>query len=176
MLVSSPGRRLWIVLAMLCWGAPAFGQQPSSGSSGLDRLMRIPESVGYSTDEKGGASRAEWRKRFGDARNAVSNAEKALAASQSKLATVAESKGDWQFSPPGVPAQQPSEDSSSNFQLRELVRRQRGELDRARARLRELNVQANLAGVPEEWRGPSTDAHSSDGPGDGSGTGATLQR
>lgn len=178
MLPSSPGRTrrtLGIAIALVCSGLPALAQEPRSGSPGLDRLLRIPESVGYSTDEKGGATRSEWRQRFDDARGAVGSAERTLAASQTKLATVAGSKSEWQFSPPGVPSQ-PSEDSSSNFQLREQVRRQRGELDRARVRLRELDVQANLAGVPEEWRGPSTDARSSDAPGDGSGTGAKSQR
>jgi hypothetical protein len=168
--------RTAVSIALLL-GLPALGRaQPASGGSpGLDKLLRIPDSVGYSTDEKGGATRVEWRERFGDARLAVANAEKSLAATQAKLATAAGEKSEWQLTPPGVPSQA-SEDSSSNFQLREQVRRQRGELDRSRARLRELEIQANLAGVPEEWRDSSTDVGSGDVTGDGSGTGAKSSR
>ncbi len=151
-------------------GAPAFAQP------GLDKLLKIPDSTEYSTDLRGGASRAEWRQRFHEARTAVDAAQKALSESQSKLAKVASEKSEWQFSPPGVPSQQPSEDSSSNFQLREQVRRQRGELDRARVRLRELDVQANLAGVPADWRDASTESKPGDAAKDGSGTAAAQTR
>jgi hypothetical protein len=180
MLPSTPSRSKRAISTAVALGALAAiaaapAPAPAQSGPGLDRLLKIPDAVGYSTDEKGGATRAEWRQRFADARNAVGSAERALAASQSKLATAAGEKSEWQFSPPGVPSQ-PSEDSSSNFQLREQVRRQRGELDRARARLRELDVQANLAGVPEEWRESSTDAGSGDAVKNGSGTGATSKR
>jgi hypothetical protein len=180
-LQSSPGRRRSLPLAgallaaALLLGGPAHAQ-PGAASPSLDRLLKIPDATDYSTDVKGGASRAEWRQRFGDARSAVASAERALAASQAKLADSAGEKSEWQFSPPGVPAQEATQDSSSNYQLREQVRRQRGELDRSRARLRELDVQANLAGVPEEWRGSSTDAGSGDAAKNGSGTGAAAPR
>jgi hypothetical protein len=176
----SPARARRIALALvasLAAVAPVSAQPapPASGSPGLDKLLKIPDSVGYSTDEKGGATQAEWRERFGEARNALASAEKALADSQAKLATAAGEKSEWQFTPPGVPSQG-SEESSSNFQLREQVRRQRGEVDRARARLRELDIQANLAGVPEDWRAASTNPDSGDVAGDGSGTGAKSTR
>lgn len=154
----------------------AFAQAPRDGGPGLDRLLRLPDSVEFSSELKGGATRSEWRQRFSDARAALAKAEAALAESQDKLAAAAGEKSEWQFSPPGVPARQPSEDSSSNFSLREQVRRNRGEVDRAKARLRELNVEANLAGVPEEWRAPSTEPHPSDTAGDDSATRATTSR
>jgi hypothetical protein len=160
--------RLGVALAagVVGLGAPAAAQP------GLDKLLKIPDTTEYSTDLRGGAPRAGWRQRFHEARTAVDAAEKALAASQSKLATAAAEKSEWQFSPPGLPSAQPSEDSSSNFQLREQVRRQRGEVDRAHARLRELEVQANLAGVPADWRDPGTEANSGDAAKDESGTAA----
>lgn len=163
-------------IACVALASPAPAQEPRAGSPGLDRLLRLPDSVEFSSELKGGATRSEWRQRFGDARASLAKAEAALAESQGKLAAAAGEKSEWQFSPPGVPSQQPSEDSSSNFSLREQVRRNRGEVDRAKARLRELNVEANLAGVPEEWRGPSTEPHSGDAAGDGSATRATTSR
>lgn len=167
----------WIT-ALACAVLPiaALAQEPRSGSPGLDRLLRIPDSVEFSSELKGGATRAEWRGRFDDARSALAKAEASLAESQAKLAEAAGEKSEWQFSPPGVPAREVNEDSSSNFPLREQVRRNRGEVERAKARLRELDVQANLAGVPEEWRGPSTEADSGDAASDDSGTRATTSR
>jgi len=170
------GLGLLVAAAVASFAPRADAQPPTpTGSPGLDKLLKLPDSVEYSTDTRGGTSRAEWRQRFHDARTAVDAADRALAASQSKLATAAGEKSEWQFSPPGMPSQ-PSEDSSSNFQLREQVRRQRGELDRARARLRELDVQANLAGVPADWRGESTEMRSGDAAKDGSGTAAAGKR
>jgi len=166
---SARARRIVFAIAVSLGLSALALAQPTS--PGLDKLLKIPDADDYSTDMKGGATRAEWHERFGDARLAVATAEKTLAASQAKLATVAGEKGDWQLKPPGLPAAA-SEDSSSNFQLREQVRRQRSEVDRSRARLRELEIQANLAGVPEDWRGSSTNAASNDAAGDKTGTGA----
>jgi hypothetical protein len=158
-------------LAMLCMAlvGPAPWAHAQSGGPGLDRLLRLPDTIEYSTDQKGGATRLEWRQRFEEAHAALANAEKELAATQTKLSAAAGAKSEWQLAPPGVPAQA-SEDSSSSYQLREQVRRQRAEVDRSKARLRELDVEANLAGVPEEWRSASTNARSSDGASNGSGT------
>ena len=43
-------------------------------------------------------------------------------------------------------------DSPVDYQLREEVRRREAEVTRLETELRELEVEANLAGVPEEWR------------------------
>ncbi|RIL05080.1 MAG: hypothetical protein DCC71_11685 [Proteobacteria bacterium] len=148
----------------------AAGQGPD-----LDRLLKLPDSVEYTAEKKAGATRSEWRQRFSEARKAVDDAKSALETAQAELARVAGSKSEWQMAPPGLPAQ-PSEDSSSSFQLRQTVKRQRSELDRARARLRELEVEANLAGVPDDWRQPSTDTRSSHRPGDDSATAPAATR
>lgn len=58
----------------------------------------------------------------------------------------------WQMSAPGAPAG--SETSPMSFRLRQELRRQRDELASAERRLTELEVEANLAGVPEEWTRP----------------------
>jgi hypothetical protein len=162
--------RCLALAAILLSPAMATGQGPD-----LDRLLKLPDSVEFTSEKKAGATRSEWRQRFSEAREAVGDAETELEKAQAELAKVAGSKSEWQMAPPGLPAQ-PSEDSSSSFQLRQTVKRQRAELDRARARLRELEVEANLAGVPEEWRQSSTDTRSSDRSGDDSATAPAATR
>ncbi len=92
----------------------------------------------------------------------MKSADTALKKAQDELAEVAGSKDEWQFSPPGLPAEPGDEDTTSSFQLRQEVKRQRSEVDRSRSRLRDLEVEANLDGVPDDWRDPSTEARSGD--------------
>jgi hypothetical protein len=40
----------------------------------------------------------------------------------------------------------------SNYQLSMEIKRQRGEVRRAEQALSDLEVEANLAGVPDDWR------------------------
>lgn len=144
-----------------------MGQSPPA----LDQLMKLPDSVEFSSEKRGGATRSEWRQRFEDARERVDAAAAALAKAQEQLASVVGSKNDWQFTPPGLPAGAAT-DSTANFQLRQEVKRQRSELARAKLRLRDLQIEANLAGVPEDWRGESTDASSGGGSATEGGAGA----
>ena len=156
---------LFALVATAVLATPAIAAGPGSSDPGgpdLDQLLKLPTSVEYSTEKKGGATRSEWRQRFHDARASAQAADKALKKAQDELAEVAGSKDDWQFTPPGLPAGANDEDSTSSFKLRQEVKRQRSEVERSRARLRELEVQANLGGVPEDWRDPSTEARSGD--------------
>jgi hypothetical protein len=131
------------------------------GGPNLDQLLKLPGSVEYQTEKKGGATRSEWRQRFHEARVGVEDAEKQLKVAQDKLAEVAGAKSEWQFTPPGVPTgASENTEGTSSFQLRQDVKRRRNEVDRAKARLRELEVEANLAGIPEAWRASSTEARS----------------
>jgi len=156
---------LLALVAAAVLAAPAIAAGPGSSDPGgpdLDQLLKLPTSSEYSTEKKGGATRSEWRQRFHEARASVKAAEKALKKAQDELAEVAGSKDDWQFTPPGLPAGANDEDSTSSFKLRQEVKRQKSEVDRSEARLRELEVEANLGGVPEDWRDPSTEARSDD--------------
>jgi hypothetical protein len=156
---------LLALVAATSFTAPAIAADPSSADPGgpnLDQLLKLPSSVEYSTDKKGGATRSEWRQRFHDARAAVKTADTALKKAQDELAEVAGSKDDWQFTPPGLPAGANDENSTTSFALRQEMKRQKSEVERSKARLRELDVEANLAGVPEDWRDSSTEARSGD--------------
>jgi hypothetical protein len=162
-----------IFLASLAVLAAASG---AAAQPELDRLLKLPESMSYSAEKKGGATRNEWRSRFAEARASVVEGEKALEKAQKEQAAVAGSKSEWQFTPPGLPAQS-DENSTTSFQLRQEVKRKRDEVDRARVRLRELEVEANLAGIPADWRSVAgTDADSRVPSGDDLETGAAARR
>lgn len=154
---------LLALIAVTAFSAPALAADPVSGDPGgpnLDQLLKLPSSVEYSSEKKSGATRSEWRQRFHDARAASKSADAALKKAQDQLSATAASKDDWQFTPPGLPAGANDQDATSNFALRQEVKRQKSEVERAKARLRELDVEANLAGVPDDWREPSTEARS----------------
>lgn len=162
-------RLLLVSLVALCAGSRAGAQ------ADLDQLLKLPESMQYSSEKKAGATRNEWRSRFAEARTSVAEGEKALEKAQREQAAVAGSKSEWQFTPPGLPAQA-DDNSTTSFQLRQEVKRRRDEVDRARLRLRELEIEANLAGIPADWRGEGTDAGSSVPSSDDLETGAAARR
>lgn len=156
---------LLALVAVTAFAVHARAADPVSGDPGgpnLDQLLKLPSSVEYSSEKKGGATRSEWRQRFHDAREAVKSADAALKKAQDQLSETAGSKDDWQFTPPGLPAGASDQDTTTSFALRQEVKRQKSEVERSKARLRELDVEANLAGVPEDWREPSTEARSGD--------------
>ena len=121
----------------------------------LDRLLKLPDTD-YGFEKKGGATRSEWRSRFLEAHSSLEAAQAALAKAEHQLASTVGRSDAWTFTPPGLPAGA-NVDESDDSQLRQEVKKDRGEVERAQARLRELEVQANLAGVPEDWRGPRTE-------------------
>jgi multidrug efflux pump subunit AcrA (membrane-fusion protein) len=141
-------------------GAESPGSQrdaasPTSNAPDLDRLLKLPDTD-YGFEKKGGATRSEWRARFLEARSSLEAAQAALAKAENGLAAAGSESEAWTFTPPGLPAGTNTEPTDGS-QLRQEVKKDRAEVERAQARLRELDVQANLAGVPEDWRGPRTE-------------------
>jgi hypothetical protein len=151
--VRKPVRRrlapVWIGAALAAAGA-GHAQEPAPEPTELDRLLKLPESQSYGVDRRGGLSRGEWRTRFLEARTSLDNERKSLAAAQGKLDEVAGNASNWQMAP--IPGMEPSPDAPLDYQLRLQIRRHKSEIDRLEKKLRELEIEANLAGVPEEWR------------------------
>ncbi len=118
----------------------------------LDRLLRLPPSEEdlRPNPRPGGATRSEWSARFSEARADLENARVALAAAQKELEELAEDSSTWQMAVPGATANA-NENSPISFRLVQEIRRQREEVEHNQSRLRELVVEANLAGVPEAW-------------------------
>ncbi len=150
----------FLALTVLLW-LPALARAqaptpaPEASRAGeapvaLEKLLKLPDSLDYSVERRSGATRGEWRERFRKARADREAAQAALRASQAELQETAE-EGDWTFTPPGLPGGA-SGAASGNYRMRQEIRRHRDEIARAEKRLADLDVEANLAGVPEDWR------------------------
>jgi hypothetical protein len=119
-----------------------------------DALFRLPSDPGAAPAPSGEAAaldRKRWEERFASVRGDLEDAKAELAKSQSQLEAMARKTENWQMAAPG--AQPTAENSPVSYKLRQDIRRQREEVGRAERRLRELEVEASLAGVPPEWRG-----------------------
>jgi hypothetical protein len=147
-----------LLLAALC-AAPgdgrAQGESPSApGKVDLDKLLQLPGGLAFDVEKRGGLTRSEWLARYDEARRSVEDARAGLADAQDRLARVAGRKDNWNMAPPGLPVE--SAESGDTYRLRDEVRRWRAEIERSEARLRELDIEASLAGVPDSWRGQGT--------------------
>lgn len=115
----------------------------------LDRLMKLPDTVEYDVERRGGATRTEWRSRFNEAREAATTAKKDLDQATAKLEKAAAGSDSWRFVPPGGDVTAENQD---NLRIRMDVTKKREALAYAEKRLKDLEVEANLASVPADWR------------------------
>jgi NMD protein affecting ribosome stability and mRNA decay len=114
--------------------------------------LRIPPDGVTTPDQRGGKDQATWQSEFTEAHDEVRELEGRIAETQEKLREMAPE--DWAFTPTGggVPS------DPEILKLRANLRRDRQSLEAARQRLRELQVEASLAGVPESWKAPPEQA------------------
>lgn len=125
--------------------------EPAGGTPALDldRLLRVPGGITLpQADERGGKAREDWTREFEEARAEIEELEARIERSQQNLRTIAPE--DWGFTPAGGGA--PSDPEV--LRLRAELRRDRQSLEAARQRMRDLEVEASLAGVPDAWRAP----------------------
>jgi hypothetical protein len=121
---------------------------PATGVA-LDQLLTLPSDRTYSVERKGGLTRGEWRTRYGEVRGDLQKERGALEEAEGKLEDAG--GGQWSVNPiPG--SESDTSRSPIDFQLRTQLRKHREEIDRLERKLRQLDIEANLAGVPEEWR------------------------
>lgn len=133
-------------------GAESTGEPVSPGAEAevpLDRLLQIPQTLNYRVERRGGATQGEWRERFQEGRSALEQARDALTRSEEELAGLGGSSEGWQLAPPGSKG---TSEAPLSYQLKMQIRREREEVDRSEKRLRDLEIEANLADVPEGWR------------------------
>lgn len=120
---------------------------------GMDRLLKLPDSFQVEDARPGGASAAEWRARFEEARSDLDGARSALDQKRKELEEAASGASSWQVTPPGAGGDAAASESSPvSYRLLQEIRRLREEVEHAERRISELQVEANLAGVPEDWR------------------------
>ncbi len=146
---AARGLPVAIVLAV-AWARPgAAADEAAPPPVQLDKLLRLPDSVEFDMDRRGGATRTEWRGRFKTARADVASSKKALGEAVEKLEKAAVGSDQWRFVPPGGDV---AAENNDNLRLRMDVTKKREALADAEKRVKDLEVEANLASVPPEWR------------------------
>jgi hypothetical protein len=141
---------LALVLAAALLPAGALADPGDPPAVDLDQLLILPDEGKYTVEKKGGLTRGEWRARFQEVEVALAEHREALDNAEAALSEVATSSSAWQVSP--IPGLKADGDAPLDFRLRQDIRTHRAEIERLESRLRELRIQANLAGVPEEWQ------------------------
>ncbi len=118
---------------------------------GLDRLLRprtaLPPAPAVQT-QPGGKDRKTWERNFAEGRREVAELEATV--EQVKASLRENSSTDWGYSPAG--ASLPTDPEVQKW--RAQLRRDRKSLEAARRRLRDLQIEASLAGVPDPWQTP----------------------
>jgi hypothetical protein len=130
-------------------GRPRDGEAP-----GLDSLLQLPEGFVPSGDRPAvaGTSEVQWRRRFRKALGDLDEARAKLAETKRELDAVAEEGGgQWSVAPAVGGANTPG-NSPLSFKLRQELRRNREQVEAAEKSVRQLKIEADLAGVPEAWR------------------------
>lgn len=128
----------------------------AEGAPGLDALLSVPK--GYLEPQGrrvGGAGEDEWRRRFARAHDRLKKAQVALDETKGALDNAADGSGSsqWAVAPPGAGGGGGSPaDSPLSFKLRQELLRNRELLEEAERNLRDLRIEADLAGVPVAWR------------------------
>jgi hypothetical protein len=135
-------------------GAGAKDEPPAPVA--LDALFKLPsQTPRLEAPERGGETQREWLERFDVARDDLARARARLEATQTELEQLASSSQNWQVAAPG--GQPGGENGPLSFRLRQQIRRDREEVEKAEHNLNELRVEAELASVPPEWTGEPVD-------------------
>ena len=124
-------------------------------SPGIESLLQLPTGFVPSSERPAvaGASEAEWRRRFRKTRGELEEARNTLEATKRELDSVADEGGGSQWNvAPAVGGASPQGNSPMSFKLRQELKRNRDSLEAAEKALRQLRIEADLAGVPVAWR------------------------
>jgi len=131
---------------------------PQGAPVGIESLFQLPDGfITTAPRSVAGASESEWRRRFKDADSGLSEARASLESTKRELDGVAVggSSSQWSVAPPGGgnSGAGPASTSPLSFRLRQQLREDRERIETTEKAVRELRIEADLAGVPESWRG-----------------------
>ncbi len=140
----------WLVMPFVGAAAEDVEVEPPPKRVTLDQLLTLPSALPVESGQHGGLTRGEWSGRFAEAEAEVQIAKAELEASLDELSEVVGKTSNWQVAAPGMQAA-PSENNPANYGLKQEVQRKREDVARAERALRDLIVEANLAGVPKNW-------------------------
>lgn len=160
MKVLARRRRYWGTVGLaLLFALGAYAEEPPTRAAPapvvpLDQLMKLPSSAPTDAQiaRKGGDTKPEWQARFRSARKDVAEADRELQEVREELEELAGEGSSWKMSAPGMGSVEAPTDTPMDYQLSRRLKSKRAESKRTRQALHELEVEANLAGVPEEWR------------------------
>jgi hypothetical protein len=151
-----------LVFLLLLASAPGSAQDPQPAGPGspqgeapqveLDRLLKLPSTLDYSVEKRGGLTSGEWRSRFQELHTALERERELLEQAEQDLDRVAGTSDAWLVGPPMPGMSGAAAEAPLDYRIRRAINRHRQEIERLERRLRELEVEANLAGVPEKWR------------------------
>jgi hypothetical protein len=142
----------WLIAPSMGATAADVEVAPASESLTLDQLLTLPSAMPIESSQRGGLSRGEWKKRFVDADAEVEAAKADLDASLDKISELVGKTSNWKVGVPGGGQGAPADNNSPvNYGLKQEIKRRREEVARTERGLIDLRVEANLAGVPEDW-------------------------
>jgi hypothetical protein len=151
-----------LVLSLLLAVVPASSQVQDPATPGtsegdfprveLDQLLKLPSTLDYSVEKRGGLTEGEWRSRFRVLHTALEAEREGLEVAEEDLDRVAGTSDAWQVAPPMPGMSGAAADAPLDYRIRQALNRHRREIERLERQLRELEVEANLAVVPEDWR------------------------
>jgi hypothetical protein len=114
--------------------------------------MKLPSSLDYGAGERGGMTPGEWRARYRALNEALEFEQKALEAAQEELSKIARTSDAWTLAAPIPGAVGAANEAPLDYQLRQEIQRRKSEIEHLERALLELDVRADFAGVPAEWR------------------------
>ena len=127
--------------------ASGSAEEPAKGV-GLDQLLKLPPSVSTGVERRGGMTRGEWRGRFERLEVQLASEQRSLAEAQKERDRVAHSSDQWLMGAPGMT----NTEAPLDYRLRQEITQHKEEIERLKKASDSLEVEANLAGVPEDWR------------------------
>ena len=127
---------------------------PLDPSVELDQLLKLPSSMDFEQQERNGVTAEAWKARFRESSAEIRAAQAKIEKTMEELDGMSgqAGSGQWQMAPPGASSN--TDVTPLSFRLREQLREQRVELEAVESKYRDLEIQADLAGVPDSWRTP----------------------
>jgi hypothetical protein len=153
---DAPASFLFVLVAGLVVATAAQAEAGASQATGnapkvdLGRLLKLPDSYAKPTESRRGMGRSEWEVRFESVRLELAESHAALEAAQTELGNAAGDSSQWSVAAPGTSPN--PENTPLSYKLRQEIRRNREIIERSEKKLRSLEIEADLAEVPANWR------------------------
>jgi len=143
--------------------AAAAAAEDAPPAVGLDKLLRIPPTAKFEPSKRGHSTKTEWRERYDESDAALAKARAGLAETQAKLAEIGSTSSAWTMGAPGMSSvnREKAVQTPLDQTLSMEMKTRRAAVETAESHRADLEVEANLANLPEDWRGtpkPSEDA------------------